>query len=290
MRKPVLYALIAAIVVLVALAAVLLIGYQRKSTDYANLKTAEETSRAGYAEAFNAITEIQDSLNAISAADTTVRMLSAGAQSELKVTEAMRRDALERIALLNASLQRNKDRIRRLETGLRKSGLQVASLERMISDLKEQAMQKETYIAQLASQVDSLQTTVTGLKTEVQQSQETIRARDQSLEERRSELATVYYVVGSKSELVKLGVIASKGGLLGVGKTLAVTGSYDESQFKPLDTDRETVVTTAAPKVQVLTGQPVASYELKLEGGTMNLHVLDAREFRKVRHLVIMTK
>ena len=113
MRKSVLYALIAAIVVLVGLAVALLIGYQRKSADFANLKTAEETSRAGYAEAFNAITEIQDSLNAISAADTTVRMLSAGAQSELKVTEAMRRDALERVALLNASLQRNKDRIRR---------------------------------------------------------------------------------------------------------------------------------------------------------------------------------
>ena len=290
MRKPVLYALIAAVVVLVALAVALFIGYQRKSTDFANMKTAEETSRAGYAEAFNAITEIQDSLNAISAGDTTVRMLSAGAQSELKVTEAMRRDALERISLLNASLQRNKDRIRRLESGLKKSGLQVASLERMISDLKEQTLQKETYIAQLAGQVDSLHTTVTTLQTEVQQSQETIKARDESLEQRRSELATVYYVVGSKAELVKMGVIASKGGLLGIGKTLAVTGSYDESQFQPLDTDRETVVPTTAAKVQVLTGQPVSSYELKLEGGHMDLHVLDSREFRKVRHLVIMTK
>ncbi len=290
MRKSVLYALIAAIVVLVGLAVALFVGYQRKSADYANLKTAEETSRAGYAEAFNAITEIQDSLNAISAGDTTVRMLSAGAQSELKVTEAMRRDALERVALLNASLQRNKDRIRRLESSLKKSGLQVASLERMISDLKEQALQKETYIAQLAGQVDSLRTTVTGLQTEVQQNQETIRVQDESLEQRRSELATVYYVVGTKSELLKMGVIASKGGLLGIGRTLTLTGSYDESQFRPLDTDRETVVPTTAAKVQVLTGQPLSSYELKLTGDHMDLHVLDAREFRKVRHLVLMTK
>jgi chromosome segregation ATPase len=290
MRKPALYALIAAVVVLIGLAVALFVGYQRKSADYANMKTAEETSRAGYAEAFNAITEIQDSLNAIAPGDSTVRMLAAGAQSELKVTEAMRRDALERIALLNASLQRNKDRIRRLESGLKKSGLQVASLERMISDLKEQAMQKETYIAQLAGQVDSLKTTVSGLQTQVQENQETIRARDQSLEERRSELATVYYVVGSKSELVKAGIVTSKGGVLGVGKTLAVTGSYDESRFRALDTDRETVVPTTAAKVQVLTGQPVSSYELKLEGGHTDLHILDPREFRKVRHLVIMTK
>lgn len=290
MRKSVLYALIAAIVVLVGLVVVLFVGYQRKSADFANMKTAEETSRAGYAEAFNAITEIQDSLSAISAADTTVRMLAAGAQSELKVTEAMRRDAIERISLLNASLQRNKERIRKLESSLKQRGLQVASLERMISDLKEQALQKETYIAQLAGQVDSLQTTVTGLQTEVAQSQETIKARDESLEERRRELATVYYVVGTKSELLKMGVIASKGGLLGIGKTLAVTGSYDETQFRPLDTDRETVVPTTAAKVQVLTGQPVSSYELVQTGDHMDLHVLDPREFRKVRHLVVMTK
>jgi len=290
MRKSVLYALIAAIVVLVGLAVVLLIGYQRKSSDYANMKTAEETSRAGYAEAFNAITEIQDSLNAIATGDSAVRMLSAGSQSELKVTEAMRRDALERVSLLNASLQRNKERIRRLEAGLKKSGLQVASLERMISDLKEQTLQKETFIAQLSGRVDSLQTQVTGLQTEVQQSQETIRVREESLEERRTELATVYYVVGSKSELLKMGVISSKGGLLGIGRTLAVTGSYEEGLFSSIDTDRETVVPTTAQKVQVLTGQPVSSYELRLGGDHMDLHILDAKEFRKVRHLILMTR
>ena len=290
MRKSVQYALIAAIVVLVGLAAVLFVGYQRKSVDYANMKTAEETSRAGYAEAFNAIAEIQDSLNAIATGDSAVRMLSAGAQSELKVTEAMRRDALERVALLNAGLQRNKERIRRLEAGLKKSGLQVASLERMISDLKEQTLQKETYIAQLSGRVETLQVQVAGLQTEVQQSQETIRVREESLEQRRTELATVYYVVGSKSELLKMGVITSKGGLLGIGRTLTVSGSYEESLFSPLDTDRETVVPTTAQKVQVLTGQPVSSYELRLAGDHTDLHILDAREFRKVRHLILMTK
>ena len=290
MSRSVLYALIAAIVVLVGLAVALLIGYQRKSTDYANLKTAEETSRAGYAEAFNAITEIQDSLNAISAGDSTVRMLSAGAQSELKVTEAMRRQALERVALLNASLQRNKERIRRLEAGLKKSGLQVASLERMISDLKEQTLQKETYIAQLAGQVDSLHTTVAALQTTVQQDQETIKARDESLEQRRSELATVYYVVGSKKELSTLGFIAAKGGILGLGKTVEATGRYNESYFTSMDTDRESIVPTSAAKAQVVSAQPPASYELKTVGGQLELHILDAKEFRKVKHLVIMTK
>ena len=91
MRKPVLFALIAVVVVLAVVAAVLFARYQKISTEYTNMRLAEETARVGYSEAFNAITEIQDSLNAIAVGDTTVQMLSAGAKSEMKVTEAVRR-------------------------------------------------------------------------------------------------------------------------------------------------------------------------------------------------------
>jgi cytochrome c-type biogenesis protein CcmH/NrfG len=79
MRRPVLFALIAVIAVLVIVAVVLFMKYQKTSTEYTNMRLAEETARVGYSEAFNAITEIQDSLNAITVGDTTVQMLSTGA-------------------------------------------------------------------------------------------------------------------------------------------------------------------------------------------------------------------
>jgi chromosome segregation ATPase len=290
MRKPVLFALIAVVVVLAVVAALLFVRYRRMSTDYTNMRLAEETARVGYSEAFSAITEIQDSLNAIAVGDTTVQMLSTGAQSELKVTEAVRRQALDRVNLLNASLKRNKDRIRRLETSLRRSGVRVAGLEKMIVALKQTMMEKEVLVARLTGQVDSLQTSVTGLTTELQRGQETIRAREQSLEEKRRELATIYYVIGSKKELSARGFIEAKGGVLGMGKTLKATGRYTESYFTSLDTDQESIVPTSATRVQVVSAQPPESYELKAVGGQMELHILDAREFRKVRHLVIMTK
>jgi len=290
MRKPVLFALIAVIVVLAVVAAVFIVRYQKTSAEYTNMRLAEETARVGYSEAFNAITEIQDSLNAIAVGDTTLQMLSKGAQSELKVTEAVRRQALDRINVLRASLLRNKEKIRKLEASLRKSGVRVASLEKMIVALKETMAEKEALVTQLTGRADSLQTTVTGLTTEVQHGQETIRAQEQSIEEKRSELATIYYVIGSMEELSTLGAIAAKGGVLGLGKTLEATGRYDESHFTSLDTDQESVVPTAAAKVQVMSAQSPASYELKAVGGLMELHILDPKEFRKVKHLVIMTK
>jgi chromosome segregation ATPase len=290
MRKPILFTLIAAIAVLAVVAAVLFMRYQKVSSEFTNMRLAEETARVGYSEAFNAITEIQDSLNAISVGDSTVQMLSTGAQSELKVTEAVRRQALDRVNVLNASLKRNREKLRQLEASLRKSGVKVASLEKMIVVLKQTMLEKETLVAQLTGQVDSLQTSVTGLKTEVQQGQETIRVREQVIEEKRRELATIYYVIGSKKELSTLGFITAKGGVLGMGKTVEATGRYTESYFTALDTDQENIVPTSAARVQVVSAQPPASYELKSVGGMMELHILDAKEFRKLKHLIVMTK
>ena len=290
MRKPVLFALIAVVVVLAVVAAVLFTRYRKVSTEYTNMRLAEETARVGYSEAFNAITEIQDSLNAIAVGDTTVQMLSTGAQSELKVTEAVRRQALDRVNVLNESLKRNKEKLRKLEASLRKSGVKVAGLEKMIVTLRQTMIEKEALVAQLTGQVDSLQTTVAGLTTEVKQGQETIRVREQVIEEKRRELATIYYIVGSKKELSTLGFIVAKGGVLGMGKTVEATGRYTESYFTSLDTDQESIVPTSAAKVQVVSAQPPASYELKPVGGLMELHILDAKEFRKVKHLIVMTK
>jgi peptidoglycan hydrolase CwlO-like protein len=290
MRKPVLYALIAVIVLLIVASAVLFQKYRKSAADYTDMKAAEETARASYAEAFSAIAEIQDSLNAIAVPDTNVALTSQGLQAEQMLTEPHRRQALQRVAVIRASIQRNKEKIRQLEANLRRNGIKIAGLEKMITGLKETVAQKEELVSHLTGRVDSLQTRVTGLEGEVQQSQETIRAREQTIEEKRRELATVYYIVGTKKDLVTSGVIMAKGGFLGLGETLQPSGRFNETLFTPLDTDQENIVLSHAARVQVVSAQPAASYELKLIGGQTELHILDPQEFRKVKHLVILTR
>jgi chromosome segregation ATPase len=253
------------------------------------MKSAESAARANYAEAFDAIAEIQDSLSAISLEDPSVRLRSRDATAEQRATEPSRREALESIALLNAGVQRTKERIRRLETGLRTSGVQVAGLGKMIAGLKRAVVEKEQQIAMLTGQVDSLSSRVAGLETTVMENQDSIAAKDQAIEEKRRELGTIYYVVGTKKELADAGIIKSKGGVLGLGKTLQVSGRYDPSRFTALDTDRETTVRAPARKALVVSAQPGTSYQLQVTGGQLELHILDPQEFRKVKHLVIVT-
>ena len=285
MKKQLQVALVAMIVVLGGTTAAFFMKYRQTSATLAETKVAEETARSHYAEAFNAIAEIQDSLSAITVRDGGVRLVQQGLQTEQRLTEPSRREALESIALLNASIQRTKEKISELESNLKKSGVRIRGLTRMVANLKHSVTEKQEQIAQLTEQVTSLQTRVTGLETTVQQDQIAI-------EEKRRELGTIYYVVGTKQELVRSGLIVSKGGVLGLGKTVQLSGHYDQTLFTALDTDQETVVRAPASKVEkvrVLSPQATTSYELRTDGSQVELHILDPKEFRKVNHLVIMT-
>lgn len=289
MRRSVAFVLAAVIVLLAGATAVLFQRYRKTSAELGDAEATAKSAQARYAEAFDAVAEIQDSLNAIVLGDTAMRILSRELHDEESLTEPHRREALDRVAVLNASIQRSKERIRQLEAGVKKSGVRIAGLEKMIAGLKQTVTEKEHLVGRLTGRVDSLQTTVVGLETAVRQDQETIRSQQQTLEERRRELGIVYYRIGSKKDLTTSGVIVARGGILGLGRTLQVSGRFDESQFTPLDTDHETVIRTPSARVKVLSAQPASSYELKLVGNRMELHILDPREFRKVRHLVIMT-
>ncbi len=262
---------------------------QRTEATLQSVQSSEQDAEQRYADAFRDIAEIQDSLNAITMNDGSQQLSSKALQSELKMAGPNRREALERIAQLDASIQRTKARIRELETAQKKSGVKITGMERVIANLKQTVLAKESSIAMLTGRVDSLTTQVAGLQSTVEADQVAITTRDAAIEEKRRELSTVFYVIGDKRTLTTAGVIAPKGGVLGLGRTLQLTGRYDARLFKSLDTDQERVVTIPSPKVQVMSAQAKASYELRTVGRQVELHILDTAEFRKVKHLVVLT-
>ena len=285
MRKPVVIALAIAVAVLLGSTVMLYQKNQQTTAALTETQQAEVSARTNYADAFNSIAEIQDSLNAISVKDDNVRLEQ---QSE-RLTQPNREQVLASISRMNASIQRTKERIGLLETQLGKKGVQVAGLNRLLSNQKKLLAEKQEEVAALTTRVDSLQVAVAGLQTTVSEAQDTIVAKNQVIDEKQRELGTIYYVVGTKKDLAESGVITAKGGVLGVGKTIQLTGRLDESKFTPLNTDQENVIRAPGAKVRVLSAQPVTSYEIRQEGNVAEIHILDPVEFRKVKHLVIMT-
>ncbi|MEO5988274.1 MAG: hypothetical protein ABIU54_01585 [Candidatus Eisenbacteria bacterium] len=288
MNRPLTVVLVLLTLILAVGATVLYQQNQRTEAALATVQSSEQDAQQRYADAFRDIAEIQDSLNSIAINDGSQQMSNRALQSELKLAGPNRREALERIAQLGASIQRTKQRIRELESSQKRSGVKMVGMERVIANLKQTVLTKEASIAALTGRVDSLQTQVVGLQSTVEADQATIIARDQAIEDKRSELATIFYVVGSKKTLTNAGIIGPKGGILGLGRTQQLTGRYDAQLFKSLDTDHELVVNIPSTKVQVLSSQPRASYQLRTIGNGIELHILGATEFRKVKHLVVL--
>jgi predicted nucleic acid-binding Zn-ribbon protein len=286
-RSPLFIALAAGVVVLLGSTAVLFQRYQKTSADFTAMKTEEEMARHRYGQAINEIATIQDSLNAIVLGEESARLTYSQLQSEQNLS-GRGDEALEQIAVLKAGIQRTKERIQELDTRIKESGVKVAGLQKMIGNLKKSVTAKEQQIAELNGQVTELQTRVTGLTTEVEQNHTVIQTQAATIEDSRRELGTIYYAIGTKKDLRNAGLVEAKGGLLGLGKTLEASGQSNESAYTPMDTDQQTVIRIPAEKAKVLSDQPVTSYQLAPVGKELELRILDPKQFRTVKHVVIL--
>jgi len=282
MRRTIVFALALIAVALLGATVVFYSKYQKSVADYTQATADQETMRLRYDRAVGEIVMIQDSLNAIVLGEDAARLLPARVGSEVQLPPTLHDNVLSRIATLKVAIERTKERIEKLDARLKRSGVKIAGLEQMIAGLRKSVSEKEQRIAELATQVVTLETKVAGLSTEVEDQQLV-------LAEKERELATIFYAMGTKKELTRTGIVAAKGGVLGLGKTLKPSGNFSETAFTALDTDQETVVRIPANKVQVLSAQPVSSYVIQPVGKDLvELRILDPKEFRKVKHLVIL--
>ena len=282
MRKSIQILLTAVIVALLAAVAVSYQKYREAAVSYAAVKAESDATRERYSAAIGEIAAIQDSLNAIVVKGTATPLTSSDLEVERRLAQTGGDRALARIAVIKAGIERAKARIEQLAAGLRSSGIKMAGLQMMIANLNQTVAEKEGLVTELSTKVDALQTRVAGLSTEVESQAATI-------EDKRRELGTVYYVVATRKDLTSKGVVEAKGGLLGLGRTLKPSGQINESLFTSMDTDRETVIHIPGVKAQVLSAQPLSSYELLPAGDEIMLRILDPQEFRTVKHVVIMT-
>lgn len=270
------------LLVLAGLSAALYYQNRKGQIALQEAQAREDATHRRYESAIDDIAAIQDSLNAITFGEDQNDLSSSGVSAESRLSPNRTGDALARVAELRSGIERTRAKIVELEARIQKSGKRVAGLERMVTQLKSGLAEKEAMVAQLSSQVEQLNTQVGTLNA-------TVVTQDSTLEVRRRELGTVYYIVGDRQELLKNGAAVAKGGVLGLGKTLDASNTVNEATFKPIDTDMETVIPIAASKVRVLSAQPVNSYRIEEVAGGYQLRIVDPLEFRKVKHLVVMT-
>jgi hypothetical protein len=191
--------------------------------------------------------------------------------AETSLTPQQQRDAIkdkikeltDRLNEAESRLGASRNRVKDLTGNNVALTSQLASYDSTISAFKAIIDNQKTEIASLTDQLAALQTENAGLRADKAQltTEKTQLVQDKS--SLTSERNTVYYVIGTKDELLKKKIIEQTGGTLGVGKTQVPARDLNAADFTAID--KSAVMQIAFPKAdktyKVITRQDVSALE-----------------------------
>jgi len=207
--------------------------------------------------------EIQTNLDSIKEIEKIISVEKASSV-ELK-TSAKERIAGD-ISQINTLLQKNKALVKSLTNKYKASNERIAELETTIANMTNQMADKDADIASLTAELEALHINVTNLNLQIEtitaESAKTIKEKEQAFEEQANEMNTAYWAFGTKKELAEKNVIEKEGGVLGMGKTLALKKDFNRGYFQKIDIREFKQITLNAKKAVLLANHPAGSYHL----------------------------
>ncbi|MDP2173664.1 MAG: hypothetical protein Q8M98_06080 [Candidatus Cloacimonadaceae bacterium] len=264
------------------------IGSANKSKELA--RSNDELTKL-YENSTVTLNEIQGSLEEMDK-DLTGQLLTKE-EKPGSTPEDRRARVVSSIANMRSQIEADKKRIADLERQLAKSKGQLSSIQSMISKLKSSVTDKEKIVNELEGRLGDLSKT---LASERQLSQAEINRREAQIKEKQSlieqqstDMNRMYFVFGTRKELMDRSIIDRKGGLLGIGKVSTVhTGLISEkfTEFNLLD--NQTISFPSTKKgYAILSNHVAASYRVEKVDGQNVLTVIDPEMFRKQKFVVI---
>ncbi len=166
------------------------------------------------------------------------------------------REVLARLNTAEAQIDSQKRRISSLGGERTRLMAQLTSFQQTIEQLRTAAQEQEAVIADqryqiltLTSRIDTMAHTVATMEYQAELTAQQVafeqRALRDTLTRIDDEASAVYYIVGTKDELIKAGVVVNEGAkfLIFGGRTLQPARDLDPADFTRLDRRRDTVLT-----------------------------------------------
>ncbi len=280
--------IVAILAILTIVFAVLWINANGKSKDI--MKSNEELKKL-YETSTSTINEIQSSLESLEQ-DLSGQLFT---QKEIPGTspEERRTKIISSIANMRDQIEADKKKIATLEKQLATSKNQLKGVQEIVNKLKTSISEKEQIMDELQQRLGILNETLeTERRTsaeEIQKREMTITEKEQQITQQSIEANTIYYVYGTRKELMSKGIMDRKGGLLGIGKVSTVKQNIPVEQFTTINLLENQQITFPATKkgYSILTNHPATSYKVEKEGDQNVLTILDATSFRKQKFVVI---
>ena len=233
---------------------------------------------------------VSDGLDSIARADKNL-MTVASSREKTITRESIKQD----LAAYADLLTRQRERINQLEAQMGEGGKERERMKGLISILSKQIEEKDATIQKLQKKVETqdfnvalLQDEINGLYTKIATLKHENKSKDEAIKVAQEMLNEGYYIIGSSSELKKLGVLSSRF----LGKSKVNVDQIDESIFTKIDTRDFLQLTIPSKKVTIKSQHPSTSYKLTTDkkSGTTTLDIIDELDFWSITRFLIIQK
>lgn len=249
-----------------------------------SLRSVLASRDAAMDEMINTINVVEQGFKAINEAQGRINLDAAAEQSKLVTLQ-------KDINFINETLQKNKQQIAELEEKLSKNQSYSKQLKTMVEKLKKELAEKNEQIAALQQElsqknihIEELDKSVQQLTGSVDELSATKAANEKIISAQENALNTVWYAIGTKSELKEQKILDGKKVLRDAAANMSYFTKCDRRELKTIETHEK--------NAKLLTTHPEGSY--KLERNSEKKYVLtitDADNFWSVsKYLVIQVR
>lgn len=257
-----------------------------------SLQTGYDVRGAELDEVFATINEIEQGLTSIRESESILTVqtadgmeIKAGSKEQLKKDIEAIQDAIKNYQEEIRKLQ-NDNRLQSSQFKKRLAAMQKELKEKsgIIEDLSRQLEERDAQIVLQTKQIASLDEVVSNLKEEVSSLESEGSQLKAKVADQEEEIYSVYYIVGSKAELIEAGVM-TKGGLF---KSSKVSYQSEKDAFVKIDLREISQINTNAAKAKVMSVHPKGTYAFVENDGEMMLNISNPEEFwEQTKYLVI---
>lgn len=249
-----------------------------------SLRSVLASRDAAMDEMINTINVVEQGFKAINEAQGRINLDAAAEQSKLVTLQ-------KDINFINETLQKNKQQIAELEEKLSKNQSYSKQLKTMVEKLKKELAEKNEQIAALQQELSQKNIHIEELDKSVQQLTGSVdelsaakAANEKIISAQDNALNTVWYAIGTKSELKEQKILDGKKVLRDAAANMSYFTKCDRRELKTIETHEKSA--------KLLTTHPEGSY--KLERNSEKKYVLtitDADNFWSVsKYLVIQVR
>lgn len=257
-----------------------------------SLQVSHNVQGAELDELFATINEIEQGLSSIRESES---ILSVQTADGIEIQEGSKEQIKKDVQAIQEAIKNYQNEIKKLQNDKRLQSSQfkkrLAAMQKelkeksaIIETISKQLEEKEAQIVLKDRQIASLDQTVSNLKEEVSSlSSEGSRLKEK-VASQEAEIYSVYYIVGTKPELIEAGVM-TKGGLF---KSSKVSYQAEKEAFVRIDLREISQINTNAGKAKVMSIHPKGTYAFVENDGEMVLNISDPEKFwEQTKYLVI---